>query len=159
MLPSLLNDVGRLLATHAKDGDAIRPGRILVAPPNRHMVVCDGHVELTFAPRENWSRPAIDPLFRTAAAAYGEAVVGVILTGQLSDGTAGLYEIKRLGGTTIVQDPADAEAAGMPQSAIANVRVDFRLPLGAISGRLAKLVEEARTRPARSPRRSGHDRA
>jgi two-component system chemotaxis response regulator CheB len=160
ILPSVLNDVGGLPVVYAKDGDPIRGGRILVAPPEQHMLVSDGRIELTRGPRENWSRPALDPLFRTAAAAYGEAVVGVVLTGRLNDGAAGLYEIKRMGGIAIVQDPADAEAPSMPQSAIAAVPVDFRLPVREIAPCLIKLAEEARsatparrTEPAMDPQK------
>ena len=143
MLPSVLNDVSALPARHAKDGDLIEAGQILVAPPNHHMLVTDGGVELTRGPRENWSRPALDPLFRTAAAAYGEAVIGVVLTGRLNDGTAGLFEIKRLGGVAIVQEPSEAEAPSMPQSALANVAIDHRLPLRKIAGCLLHLVDQA----------------
>ncbi|MBV9330215.1 MAG: chemotaxis protein CheB, partial [Alphaproteobacteria bacterium] len=118
ILPSILNDIGRLNASHVKNGDAIRPGHIHVAPPDHHLIVVDGRLELSRGPRENWTRPAIDPLFRSAAEAYGADVIGVILSGGMNDGTAGLYEIKRRGGIAVVQDPDEAEAPSMPQSAI-----------------------------------------
>lgn len=152
LLPTILNDLGRLPAAHAHDGDEIRPGHIFVAPPDHHMLVNDGRLELTRGPRENWARPALDPLFRTAAASYGEAVVGVVLTGRLNDGAAGLYEIKRQGGVAIVQEPGDAAAPSMPQSALAAAPVDFRLPLAAISEQLVQLVAEAAPAPSPEPR-------
>jgi two-component system chemotaxis response regulator CheB len=159
LLPSLLNDVGRMPAKHADDGDAIVAGRILVAPPEHHMLVIDGHVALTRGPRENWSRPALDPLFRSAAAAFREAVIGVVLTGRLTDGTSGLFEIKRLGGVAIVQEPADCEAPAMPQSAIAHVAVDHRLPAARIAGCLLNLVNGAAARDAWSAAAEPENRA
>ena len=139
-LPSLLTEVGNLAATHAQNGERIRAGHIHVAPPNRHMIVADGRVELSRGPRENWARPAIDPLFRSAAEAYGKCAIGVLLTGQLNDGTTGLYELKRRGGTTIVQDPSEAEASSMPRSALDNVAIDFCLPLSRIGEKINYLA-------------------
>jgi two-component system chemotaxis response regulator CheB len=145
ILPSILNDAGTLHAVHARNGDPLKPGCILVAPPDHHMLVTDGHVELTRGPRENWARPAIDPLFRTAAEVFGPDVAGVILSGRLNDGTAGLYEIKRRGGIAIIQDPQEAEASGMPQSARDNVAIDYCLPVAEIPELLDKLAREAPT--------------
>jgi two-component system chemotaxis response regulator CheB len=142
-LPWLLNRDGPLLAIHPENGEPITPGRIYVAPPDHHMVVGPGRVYLTRGPRENWARPAIDPLFRTAARSYGPAVIGVILTGRLNDGTAGLHEIKQQGGTAIVQDPADATAPSMPLSALRHVPVDHCLPLTGIPRLLARLAAES----------------
>jgi two-component system chemotaxis response regulator CheB len=142
VLPILLHEHGGLSASHALDGEPLQSGHILVAPPDRHMRVIDGHVELTRGPRENWARPAVDPLFRSAAEAFGADVIGVVLTGQLNDGSSGLWEIKRRGGIAIVQDPAEAEAPSMPQSAIDNVEVDFRLPLADIPKILDRLARE-----------------
>ena len=139
-LPMLLNLDGSLPAVHPQDGDPIHAGHIYVAPPDRHLVVERGHVRLTRGPRENWARPAIDPLFRSAAQAYGSRVIGVVLTGGLNDGTAGLYEIKRQGGTTIVQDPVDAVNPSMPRSALAHVAVDHCLPLAGMPELLIQLV-------------------
>ena len=139
-LPWLLNQAGPLPAVHPEDGDAIRPARIYVAPPDRHMLVEPGRVRLTRGPRENWARPAIDPLFRSAARSYGTGAVGVVLTGGLNDGTAGLYEIKRAGGTAVVQDPADAAEPGMPRSALAHVAVDHCIPLAGLAGLLVRLA-------------------
>lgn len=141
-LPDLLNRAGALPATHARHGEAIRAGHIYVAPPDHHLTIEPGYVRLTKGPRENWARPAIDPLFRTAARAYRAHVIGVILTGALNDGTAGLYEIKEQGGTTIVQHPADAADASMPRSALAHVTIDHCLPLAELPQLLARLTSE-----------------
>ena len=154
MLPSILSDVDDICASHAVDGEAIRAGHIHVAPPDHHMLVTDGHITLSRGPRENWARPAIDPLFRTVAHAFGPEAIGVILTGNLNDGTAGLYEIKRCGGIAIVQDPDEAEASSMPRSALENVAVDYRLPVTEIPDVLAKLTskpQEKRKGPAGVP--------
>jgi two-component system chemotaxis response regulator CheB len=95
ILPSILEDSGALSASHAYNGERLRPGHIYVAPPDRHLIVVDGRAGLSHGPRENWVRPAIDPLFRSLAEAHGPEAVGVVLTGRLNDGTAGLFEIKR----------------------------------------------------------------
>jgi two-component system chemotaxis response regulator CheB len=135
-LPWLLNRAGGLRAEH---------------PADHHMTLEDGNVRLTKGPRENFARPAIDPLFRSAAAAYGADVIGVILTGGLNDGTAGLYEVKLHGGVAIVQDPADAQSASMPRSALAHVAVDHCVPLAAIAPLLVRLVSERAEVPHASP--------
>lgn len=139
-LPWLLDRLGGLPAAHANDGDRIEAGRIYIAPPDHHMVIEPGRISLTKGPRENWARPAIDPLFRSAAAVYGANTIGVILTGALNDGTAGLYEVAQAGGVTIVQDPADAVNPSMPRSALAHVAVDHCLPLAGIADLLTKLT-------------------
>jgi two-component system chemotaxis response regulator CheB len=110
LMPSILNDLGGISASHARNGERLRPSHVFVAPPDHHLLVSDGRLELSSGPRENWVRPAVDPLFRTAAESYGPDTVGVVLTGRLNDGTSGLYEIKRRGGIAIVQDPDEAEA-------------------------------------------------
>jgi two-component system chemotaxis response regulator CheB len=127
--PELLNICSALPAHHARHGELIRPGNIYVAPPDHHLLIRRDHVTLSRGPRENWTRPAIDPLFRTAAKSYGQGVVGVVLTGRLNDGTAGLFEIKRKGGLTIVQDPGDALCPAMPSSALKHVAVDHCIGL------------------------------
>ncbi len=139
-LPQILNRAGRLPATHAVDGEPICPGRIVVAPPGYHLRVRGGHFHLTRGPRENGNRPALDPLFRSAAAEFGAGVIGVVLTGNLDDGTAGLAEIQRHGGIAVVQDPATASFPGMPASAVAHVPVDYIEPLDGIAARIAALV-------------------
>lgn len=141
-LPFLLERQGGLPARHPKDGDHIEAGQIYVAPPDHHMVVQRGRISLTKGPRENWARPAIDPLFRSAADVYGPNVIGVILTGALNDGTAGLYQVQQAGGVTVVQDPADAINPSMPQSALAHVAVDYCPPLAEIGPLLIRLVND-----------------
>ena len=140
-LPWLLDRLGGLPAIHASDGEHFVPGRIYVAPPDHHMVIEDDHISLTKGPRENWARPAIDPLFRSAAAVYGADTIGIILTGGLNDGTAGLYEVAGAGGVTIVQDPAEATNPSMPQSALDHVAVDHCLPLAEIAELLVSLLQ------------------
>jgi two-component system chemotaxis response regulator CheB len=125
-LPRILSKAGPLPASHPYQGESIRPGCIYVAPPDHHMLVRKGHMFLSRGPHENRTRPAVDALFRSAAIAYGPAVVGVVLTGHLDDGTAGLVAIKGGGGSAVVQDPAEASAPSMPTSALRHVEeVDF----------------------------------
>src|ERR1043166_4920194 len=142
LLADILHHFGRLPATSATDGERIRPGTIYVAPPDRHLLVEPNRVRVTRGPKENRFRPAIDPLFRSAAQTYGPRVIGVILTGYLDDGTAGLWTVKQLGGTTIVQDPSDALIPFMPQNALAHVKVDYCLPLAEIAPLLVRLTSE-----------------
>ena len=132
-LARILDRAGPLPARTAQDGDAIELSRILVASPDRHLLLTPDGVRVVHGPQENGSRPAIDPLFRTAALAFGPRVVGVILSGMLNDGTAGLIAIKRQGGLALVQDPATAFFAGMPKSACNYVAVDYCLPVQELS--------------------------
>lgn len=141
VLPSILERAGNLPVSHAKDNEAISPGRIYVAPPDYHLLVKPGYIHLSRGPRENSHRPAIDPLFRTAARAYGRRVVGVVLTGVLDDGAAGLKAVKMRDGVAVVQHPDDAMYSGMPRSAIANVDdIDHILPLSEIPDALVVLA-------------------
>jgi two-component system chemotaxis response regulator CheB len=142
VLPEILNRSGPLLAAHPRGGEAIECGRIYVAPPDHHLLVERGYLRLPRGPRENGHRPAVDALFRTAARAYGRRVVGVILSGTLDDGTAGLQAIKMRGGVAVVQDPAEALFSGMPRSAIENVEVDHVVPLSDIAPLLVRLARE-----------------
>jgi len=142
MLPDILNRAGPLPAKAAEDGETIRHGRIYVAPPNRHLLVKHDHVRLSSGPHENRTRPAIDPLFRSAAIAYGARVVGVVLTGLLDDGTAGLLAIKRCGGLAVVQSPEDALYPDMPQNALDSVAVDNCLALADVGALLARLAQQ-----------------
>lgn len=147
MLPKILTRAGRLPVAHPGDGEPIRPGHIYVAPPDHHLIVKPGRVRVARGPRENGHRPAADALFRTAARSYGGRVVGVVLSGALDDGTAGLQAVKRAGGLAVVQHPDDALYPGMPQSAIAHVAVDHALPVADIPGLLARLAAEPVTDP------------
>ena len=141
-LPALLTSAGHIPAVHPKQGERLRHGTIYVAPPDHHMLVEDGAIRLTRDAKENYARPAIDPLFRSAALAYGPRVIGVVLTGRLNDGTAGLQAVKDAGGVAVVQDPVDAQYETMPQSALRTVPVDCCVPLAHIGETLVKLVNE-----------------
>ncbi len=112
----------------AREGLAIRPGQIYLGMPDHHLILAEGLIRLGSGPRENMARPSIDPLFRSAAVAYGPRVIGVVLSGLLNDGASGLDAIGRCGGVTIVQDPADALADEMPRSALAAADVDLTIP-------------------------------
>lgn len=141
-LPQILNRAGPLSAIHPADGATIQSGRIYVAPPDRHLVIEGGHVHLSSGPKENRHRPAINPLFRSAALSYGPRVVGVVLTGNLDDGTVGLWEIKRRGGVTVVQDPGEALHPEMPQNALASVKIDYQVKLEELPDLLATLARQ-----------------
>jgi len=123
-LPEILGRNSRLPIANAIDGEAIRVGRVYVAPPDLHMILESGRIRLVRGPKENFTRPAIDPLFHSAAIEFGARVVGIVLTGYQDDGSAGLIAIKNRGGITIVQDPQEAFAPSMPQSALACVQAD-----------------------------------
>lgn len=147
LLPTLLNHAGSLLVLHPADGTPIRSGCVYIAPPDRHLLIEGTIVRVVAGPRENCSRPAIDPLFRSAAACYGERVIGVLLSGNLDDGTAGLLAIRRHGGITMVQDPEDAMFPAMPASARAAMPIDHCVRLGDMAQRLQQLVHV----PVREP--------
>jgi two-component system chemotaxis response regulator CheB len=142
MLPEILTRSGRLPAAHPEDGDPLEYGHIYVARPDHHLVLEPGRIRVVHGPTENGCRPAVDPLFRSAARAYGPRVVGIVLTGGLDDGTAGLAAVKEAGGIAIVQDPDEAFAPSMPRSAKAFVQVDHVLPVREISVLIAELTRE-----------------
>jgi two-component system chemotaxis response regulator CheB len=131
-----------LKAVHPKHGDAIQHNQIYIAPPDQHLLIKNGCVHLARGPKENSHRPAVDPLFRTAAKTYGQRVVGVILSGTLDDGTAGLMAIKQQGGIAIVQDPQETLYSGMSRSAIENVAVDHILSIAQIGSILVELANK-----------------
>ncbi|MEA2639736.1 MAG: two-component system, chemotaxis family, protein-glutamate methylesterase/glutaminase [Chloroflexota bacterium] len=138
-LAHILARNGPLPARQATDGEPIVGGQIYVARPDFHLLIDDGHVCLSHGPRENSYRPAVDALFRSAAEARASHVIGVVLSGALDDGSAGLLQIKRSGGVAMVQDPADALFPSMPQNALDLVDVDYTLSatdLGPLIGRL-----------------------
>lgn len=141
-LPEILRRHGPLPAGHPVEGEAIRPGRIYVAPPDHHLLVRRGSVHLGRGPHENGHRPAVDPLFRSAARAYGRRAVGVVLSGALDDGAAGLAAVVARGGIGIAQDPTEALVASMPCAAIENVAVDHVVPATAIGPLLDRLARE-----------------
>jgi len=142
VLPDILNRAGNLPAKHPAHREQIRRGHIYVAPPDHHLIIEDGRIVLSRGPKENRHRPSVDPLFRSAARAYGRQVIGIILTGSLDDGTVGLQAVKKVGGITIVQDPEDAFCADMPRSAMDHVKTDHVVPVAQIPALLAELVPE-----------------
>jgi len=142
LLPEILSRAGRLPASHPQDGAPLEHGRVYVAPPDHHLIVDNGLARVVHTASENGVRPAVDPLFRSAARSYGGRVVAVLLTGALDDGTAGIIAVKAAGGVTIVQDPEEAFSPGMPRSAIASGAVDHVLPIRDIPVLLAALVDE-----------------
>jgi two-component system, chemotaxis family, protein-glutamate methylesterase/glutaminase len=146
-LPDILGRHGPLPAGHVKNGQPIEPGRIYVAPPDHHLLLRAGHLHLSRGPRENGHRPAVDPLFRSAAREYATRVVGVILSGALDDGTAGLVAVKSRGGVAVVQDPGDALYPGMPTSALEHAEVDHVVPAAAMGALLARLASEPAAEP------------
>lgn len=127
-LPRVLERSGPLPVAHARDGDELLPGHILVAPPDQHLVVHDGRVRLRRGPRENRQRPAIDPLFVSAARSYGPKALGVILSGALDDGAAGAAAIAAQDGTVLVQHPDDARISALPLAAMQAVRRAVLVP-------------------------------
>jgi two-component system chemotaxis response regulator CheB len=148
-LPSILRRVSSLPVTTAVDNEPIQPGHVYVGRPDRHLLLEAGSVRLTRGPREHGNRPALDPLFRSAARVYGSRVIGIVLSGTLDDGTAGLRAIKSAGGLAVVQDPEGAAYPGMPRSAMQHADVDHVASaeeLGALVSRLT-----AQPAPAASP--------
>ncbi|MEO6525327.1 MAG: chemotaxis protein CheB [Gemmatimonadaceae bacterium] len=140
VLPALLARAGALPAKHPVDGEVTRRGVIYVAPPDFHLLVVRGGVRVERGPPENGCRPAVDPLFRSAAASYGARVVGVVVSGNLRDGSTGAEEIHAAGGMIVVQAPDDSQYPGMPRSTLASVPAATVLPLDSIAGHLAQLV-------------------
>lgn len=150
VLPSILTRAGEMPASHPEDGDPIEYGRIYVAPPDRHMVVHEDTIGIQGGPKENGHRPAIDPLFRSAAGHHGPRVVGVVLSGTLDDGASGLRWIKEAGGLALVQDPDEAMYESMPRAAIAYAHPHAIVPaavlgrmIGEVAGTHAEQEEEA----------------
>jgi two-component system chemotaxis response regulator CheB len=141
-LAELLQACCPLPVRFAVDMEPLREGHILIAPADHHLIAHETHVRTMHTAKENYARPAIDPLFRTAAGRHLSSVIGVVLTGDLDDGTAGLRAIKDAGGVAVVQDPRTAVAPSMPESALRHVDVDYCLPLEAIAEKLMQLAIE-----------------
>lgn len=141
-LPEILSAKTSLKVIHPASGTPIQNSTIYVAPPNHHLKLRDGQIELGRGPRENRQRPSIDKLFRSAAIEYGPRVIGVLLSGLLDDGTVGLYEIKERGGVALVQDPAEADQPSMLLSAVDQVDIDYQLPATEIGKVIVSLTRE-----------------
>jgi two-component system chemotaxis response regulator CheB len=141
-LPGVLGRAGQYAVKLAEHGEPIRRDTAYVAPADRHLLVKQGRISLSRGPRENHWRPSIDALFRSAAVTYGSRVIGIVMSGMLDDGTAGLAAIKQCGGTTIVQDPAYATYSEMPATALANVPIDFSLEVQEMRDVLQWLVRQ-----------------
>jgi two-component system chemotaxis response regulator CheB len=142
-LPEILSRTGALPARHAEEGDRIEPGRILVAPPDWHLLLDADGAHVNRGPRENSTRPALDPLFRSAAAAFGARVCGVVLSGHLDDGSEGLHLVAAAGGLAIVQDPREARYREMPLNALRRAPAAEVLTAARIGDRLANLSRNA----------------
>lgn len=150
-LPRILSRVGKIHAAHGVDGERIRPGHIYVSRPERHLLVDGDRIQLSRGPKENGNRPAIDPLFRTAARSYGPRVIAVLLSGTLDDGTDGMRVVKACGGLTVVQRPEDALFGDMPSNAMQLVPVDYVESAAGLGALLTRLVSE----PAAVPEEGG----
>jgi two-component system chemotaxis response regulator CheB len=142
MLPHIFGAAAAMPVRFAEDKATLSYGEARIAPPDRHLLVEFGHVRVVRGPRENGFRPGIDPLFRSAAWAYGPRVIGVLLSGMLRDGSAGLWAIKSCGGITVVQDPRDAEFRDMPRNALEHLPVDHCLAASDIGALLVDLVRQ-----------------
>jgi two-component system chemotaxis response regulator CheB len=142
VLPHIMQRAGKLPAVHPADSTPIKKGHVYIAPPNFHMLVEGNLLRVIQGPRENLHRPAIDPLFRSAAASFGRRVIGVILTGALDDGTSGLMVVNAYGGAAIVQDPETALFSSMPASALEHVPTAHVLSLADIPAQLLRLIQE-----------------
>lgn len=149
-LPAILNRAGQIPVAHAVDSEPIRRSRVYVAPPGMQTYVNGSRIGVRRGPHENLHRPAIDPLFRTAAHHYGSRVVGIILSGAMGDGAAGLQAVKRGGGIAIVQDPDDATFPSMPETAMAAIQPDFCVPVAQLAPIVLDLVGEDATADLRS---------
>lgn len=142
ILAELLAQSSSVPIKSAVDGESIRRSQIYVAPPDHHLTLEAGKVRVSRGPRENRHRPAIDPLFRSAAREFGSRVIGIVLSGSLDDGSAGLYAIKQRGGIAVAQDPQDAVWSEMPRNAIAYANPQHVWRAQDISANLNQLVTE-----------------
>ncbi|MFD5827721.1 chemotaxis protein CheB [Lentzea sp. NPDC060358] len=150
-LPAILARCGKLPASSAEDGTVVEHGHVYVAPPNHHAVVQDGVLRLSRGPTENGHRPAVNVLFSSAALARGAGVVGVVLSGALDDGTAGMVAIKNRGGLAVVQSPGGALYPGMPDSVLRHVEADHVVPAAEMGDLVARCVREGSDDAAAPP--------
>ncbi len=142
MLPHILSRAGKLPARHPEDGEALAAGVILVAPPDRHLAVSGGHARVLATPAENGHRPSADTLLCSVAEHFGLAGCGVVLSGTMDDGAAGLAAIRRTGGLALVQDPAEAAFPNMPKAAIGAADPQYTEPVAALPGRVCAWLGE-----------------
>lgn len=150
-LDVILSRSGQLAASFAERDTTVERGRIYIAPPDYHLLLSDHRIELGNGPRENYSRPAIDPMFRSVALCCGRRSIGVVLTGTLGDGASGLLAIKETGGIAVVQDPRDAEFPDMPARALDLAAPDYVVPIAGMADLLVKLVQERQGGPRQVP--------
>ena len=141
-LPYILGRASKLPVSAAINSESIEPGHIYVAPPDQHLIIEDGHLRLVRGPKENFSRPSVDVLFRSASVVFGSRVIGVILSGSMGDGASGLQAIKSSGGVAIIQDPNEAINPSMPLAAAHDVQIDAVLPVAKIADELVKLTKK-----------------
>lgn len=151
LLAEIFGEHSAIPVRTASDGEAFERGHAYVAPAGYHLLVIDDTLRLGRGPRENMARPAIDPLFRSVAISFGPRVIAVVLTGALNDGASGLDAVKRCGGVTVVQNPADAVAPDMPWGALRSTDVDYRAPISQMAELLVKLSSEEAGPPVAIP--------
>lgn len=151
VLPEILTRAGVLPAKHPVDREIFQPGHIYIAPPNHHMLIEGDHIRLTEGPKENRHRPAIDPLFRSAAREHQSKVIGIILSGTLDDGVLGMVAINTYGGTTICQSPEEAIFPEMPENVLEELDVDYVMPVKQIAGQLVYLMQHPVEQPSHTP--------
>lgn len=149
-MPAIFGKHASLPVRQAVDGDPIETGRIYVAAPDRHLLIAENHIHLTRGPKEGLHRPSINMTFRSAADVYGPRVIGVVLSGMLDDGAAGLWEIARHGGVTLVQDPGEASFSSMPESALQGARIDYKLKAAEIGVMIGRIVNGEEEPPGRT---------
>jgi len=150
-LDAVLTQAGRLPASFAEDGEKLKRSHIYIAPPERHLLVESERLRLGSGPRENNARPALDPLFRSAAFCCAPRAIGAVLTGTLGDGAAGLSALKQCGGITVVQDPSDAAFPEMPTTALASSKPDHVVDLAGMPALFDKLVRQPAGQPTPIP--------
>ncbi len=141
-LPTVINRYSKLFALYPNDGQIVKSGHVYIAPPNHHMIVSDNKIHLRHGPKIHFSRPSIDPLFYSIATEFGASAIGIILTGMLDDGTAGLFSIKQNKGLTIIQDLNEAEFPEMPRNALKNVEIDHCLSINKIASLILEIVDK-----------------